>query len=77
VNPAIVAGTNKFREAAAESVEQNRDVFVFVGVDADDDIVARRSFMVGTAVGLLRRSGLGSAGRANRTAMGPGCVRLL
>lgn len=32
-------GDEQLGEPAAESVEQNGDVFVFVSVDADDDIV--------------------------------------
>jgi hypothetical protein len=67
-----------FCQAAAESVEQNCNVFVFVGVDTDDDIVAAQ---------LHAGHGRGSpsqipvrvplVGRADRTAMGPDWVRLL
>ena len=44
--PGSGRGNEQFGEAAAKSVEQNRDVFVLVGVDADDGIVAQLAPLV-------------------------------
>ncbi len=76
--PSCGCRDEQFAEPAAETVEQNCDVFVFVGVDADDDIVAAQ-LHAGHGRGLLRRSRseVPLVGRADRTAMGPGWVRLL
>jgi hypothetical protein len=62
----------QFGDAAAEAVEQDRDVLVLLGVDADDDIVGPK---------LHAGHGWGSSwqfpvagplvGRADRTAMRP------
>ena len=51
-------------------------MFVLVGVDADDDIVGR-SFMVGMAAVTSQIPVFEPlVGRADRSAMGPGWVRL-
>jgi len=70
-------GDGELAESAAEAVERDRDVFVLVGVDTDDD-VATAECDAGHVVGLL--AGVNDARRSggkDRTATGPGPIRLL
>jgi len=74
----VGGGDRQVAEAASEAVDGDGDVGVFVGVDADDDVVA---FKCEASHGCCSLHGSTVEARwpvgKDRTAMGPGSIRLL